>query len=331
MSASAGYAGLLTTWLNRKFVSDIEWALQYQKFTTKAIVPPGSGKIGRFNVFAPPPITAGTLGTSYTGSSTTALDETWTTQNQINTITSDSTDITVTEYGEFHKTSALMQYAAVPGWREKIRKRMRDGAHVTIDSLVATAATTAATNYIYSTAAQAGGTTTFSTGTVTALGASAIMQARKLLFAKGAKGFDGISGHVDGHYAAILTPKQELDIVTEVTTGRTYWSQAVTNVPGKMGQEKWVNGYIGSIYGVACYTTQNYGTGNYTASSSGDIGLVLADGWGGALAFKDMEPRIIVNDVNSPYKNVDSIAWHAFFGTGAIDTANRVVKIYSLS
>lgn len=331
MSASAGYVGLLTTWLNRKFISDLEWALQYQKFSTKALIPPGSGKTGRFNVFAPPPITAGNLGLSYTGSGTTALDETWTTQNEIATITAASTDITVTEYGEFHKTSALMQYAAVPGWREKIRKRLRDGAHVTIDTLVGTQAGLAKTNYLYANADQDGGATTWSTGSVAILGASAIMQARKLLFAKGARGFDGISGHPDGDFAAIITPKQELDIVTEVTTSRVYWNNAVVNVPGKLGQEKWVKGYIGSIYGVACYSTQNYDSAAYTASSTGDIGYVLADGWGGCLSFKDMEPSIVINDVNSPYKNVDSIAWHSFFGAGLIDGPNRVIKMYSAS
>lgn len=325
-STSAGAAsGLLTTWLNRKFISDLEWDLQYQKFTTKAIIPPGSGKIGRFNVFVPPP-----AGTSYSTSSTTALTETWTTQNEIATITATSTDITIAEYGEFHKTSALAMYAVVPGAREKLRKRLSDGAAVTVDQLVLTATNTASTNYLYASAAQTGGTTTFNTGTVTALSAASIIQARKILYANKVPAFRGIAGHPDGKYAAILSPKQELDIVTETTTGRMYWSQAVTNVPGMKGQDKWVEGYLGTIYGVACYTTQNFGTGNYTASSSGEIGFVLGDGAVGAMAFKDMEPEVVINDVNSPYKNVDSVAWHLFFGTGLVD-GGRVVKMYSLA
>lgn len=323
ISTAAAVAGLLTTWLNRKFVSDLEWTLQYQKFTTKAIIPPGSGKIGRFNVFAEP-----TGNTSYSLLSTTALTENVVTGNPITTITSASTDITIAEYGEFHRTSQLAMYAVLPGSREKLLKRLRDGAHVTIDELVRLQAIKS-TNYIYSTLAATGGTTTFNTGSVQALNAAAIMQSHKLLYANKAKGFSGIPGHPDGHFAAIISPKGELDIVTEITTGRVFWNQAVVNVAGKLGQEKWVNGYIGSIYGVAVYCTQNFGTGiTYTASSLGDIQMVLADGAVGAMAFKDMQPEIVVNDVNSPYKNTDSIAWHIFFGTGIID-GNRAVKIYS--
>jgi hypothetical protein len=98
-----------------------------------------------------------------------------------------------------------------------------------------------------------------------------------------------------------------------------------------LGQEKWVKGYMGSIYGTAMYVTQNTLTAvTYTASSTGDISLVFADGGFGAMAFRDMDPRIVLNDVNSPYKNVDSIAWHLQFGTALIDT-NRIVKIYSAS
>ena len=321
-SGSAGVVGLLTTWLNRKFVSDLEWALQYQKFGTKAIIPPGSGKIGRFNVFVEPP-----ANTSYSLSGTSPLTETYTTQNEIATITAASTDVTIAEYGEFHKTTALAMYAALPGSREKLSKRLRDGANVVIDTLCRNVIDDT-TNYFYCNNDADGGNTTWNTGSVTGLSAAALMHARKILFGNKAKGFSGISGHPDGHYAAVIGPKGELDIVTETTTGRTYWSQAVTNVPGKTGQEKWVNGYIGSIYGVAVYTTQNHITGvTYSASSTGDIAFIMADGGWGCMSFKDMQPEIIINDVNSPYKNTDSIAWKVFFGAAQID-GNRTVKAY---
>lgn len=322
-SGRSAVAGLLTTWLNRRFVSELEWALQYQKFTTKAIIPPGSGKIGRFNVFVEPPSNL-----SYSTTGTTALNETSTTENQITDITSNSTDVTISEYGEWLKTSELAMYAAVPGTRERLTKRLKDGALLVIDELVRLQAIRT-TNYIYTTAAQTGGTTTFSTGSVTGMNTAALVQAHKILVQNKAKGFTGISGHPNGHYAAILSPKAELDVVTEVTTGRIYWSNAVVNVSGALGQEKFVNGYIGSVYGVAVYITQNFGTGiTYTASSTADIQMVLADGAVGAMAFRDMQPEIVVNDVNSPWKNTDSIAWHIFFGTQQIDGA-RSVKIYS--
>jgi N4-gp56 family major capsid protein len=328
ISNSAGaVTQLLTTWLNKKFVSDLEWNLQHKKFGTTAIIPPNSGKTGRFIVFVPPP-----AATSYSTTSTTALTEglAFSTQNEIATITANGVEITIAEYGEFHKTTQLALYAAVSGAREKLIKRMTDGAAVTVDELCRTAANTT-TTYLYSTAAQTGGTTTFNTGSVTGLSAAAIIQAGKILKANKAQGISGVSGHPDGHFACVTGPKGELDVVTESTTGRVYWSQAVTNVPGALGQEKWVKGYMGSIYGTAMYVTQNTLTAvTYTASSTGDISLVFADGGFGAMAFRDMDPRIVLNDVNSPYKNVDSIAWHLQFGTALIDT-NRIVKIYSAS
>jgi len=326
-STSDGAAsGLLTTWLNRKFISDLEWSLQFQKFTTKAVIPPGSGKIGRFNVFVPPP-----AGTSYSTSSTTALTETWTTQNEIATITATSTDITIAEYGEFHKTSALAMYAVVPGAREKLRKRLIDGAQVTIDFLTMKQFEQS-TNYLYNTLDQTGGQTNWTAaGSITKLSAAAIMQAKKILFANKVPTFSGIAGHPDGKYAAVIGPKGELDIVTETTTGRLTWGQAVVNVAGASAQQRWVDGYVGTIYGVAVYTTQNLTTATtYSGSSTGDVSFVCGDGGVGAMAFQDMEPSVVVNDVNSPYKNVDSIAWHIFYGTKILD-ANRVVKMYSAS
>ncbi|TFH41309.1 MAG: hypothetical protein E4H01_15170, partial [Lysobacterales bacterium] len=250
-STSDGAAsGLLTTWLNRKFISDLEWSLQFQKFTTKAVIPPGSGKIGRFNVFVPPP-----AGTSYSTSSTTALTETFTTQNEIATITATSTDITIAEYGEFHKTSALAMYAVVPGAREKLRKRLIDGAQVTIDFLTMKQFEQS-TNYLYNTLDQTGGQTNWTAaGSITKLSAAAIMQAKKILFANKVPTFSGIAGHPDGKYAAVIGPKGELDIVTETTTGRLTWGQAVVNVAGASAQQRWVDGYVGTIYGVAVYTT----------------------------------------------------------------------------
>jgi len=320
---TAATSGLLTTWLNRKFLSDLEWSLQMQKFTTKAIIPPGSGRVGRFNVFSPPP-----AGTSYSTSSTTALTELTATENSIATITATSIDVTINEYGEFHKTSALAMYSVVPGAREKLRKRLNDGATVTIDTLVMKQFEQT-TTYFYCTTAALGGTTTFSTGSVTSLSATAIMSAKKILFDNKAPAFTGIAGHPDGKFAGITSGKGELDIVTETTTGRLTWSQCVTNVPGVGAQQRWVDGYIGTIYGVAMYTTQNLTSATaYTGSSTGDISFVCADGGVGAMAFQDMNPEIIVNDINSPYKNMDSIAWHIFFGTGLCDT-KRVVKIYS--
>lgn len=309
---------LLTTYLIKKFIPALEAELQMQKFTTPAVIPEGQGKIGRFNVFSNPPGT------------TTPLVEGTPTGNEITTLTTTGTDCTIAEYGEFIKEPQLQNLAAQKGTRDELASRFAYGGGLALDGLVRAQAKLSTTAF-YTTAVQLGGTTTASIPT--SGGASAIIGAAKQLRAAsvdgvivGARGFTGRSGHPDGEFAAILTPQFEATMVTEGTTGRMTWAQAVTNVPGVMGQEKVVRGRMGSVYGTACYRTQNYD--QTTVTSLADNNYILADGGIGAVAFGDMQAKIIINDVNSPYKNVDSIAWHAYFGTGLISSA-RVVRLYS--
>lgn len=309
---------ILTTYLNKAFVSDLTFSLQHQKFTMKGDVPKGAGNILRFNEFSAPGRTGYAAGS-------TAISEGSTTANEITGITTTASNLTLAEFGEFVKISQLYDLAAQPGTRERIRKRLSDGAAVCIDSYTHSKSRTT-TNIVYASGAATGGVTT--AATPTAMGATTLILAKKVLFGGLATPFTGIAGHPDNHFAAVISDKQELDIVTEVTTTRMYWSNAVVNVPGKMGQEKFVNGYIGSVYGVAVYVTNNYAT--TTVTSAVDIGYVYADGGIGAASMADMQPEIIVNDVNSPYKNVDSIAWHAYYEAALLRAAS-CVKLYSLS
>ena len=246
-----------------------------------------------------------------------------TTANEITGITTTPTNIVVGEFGEFLKIGQLYEYASVSTTRERLVKRLRDGAAVSIDSYTRSFGMTS-TNTLYATAVQTGGQTTVTT--TTALSASTIVQARKILFAGLATGFTGIPGHPDEQMAAVLTPLQELDVVSEVTTSRLYWSNAVVNVQGPMGQEKFVKGYLGSIYATACYVTNNFTTSLNTVANQ--IGFVYGDGGIASLNYGEMAPSVIINDVNSPYKNVNSIAWHCYHGAGLISSV-RVVKLYS--
>ena len=122
-------------------------------------------------------------------------------------------------------------------------------------------------------------------------------------------------------------------MVQEATAGRMTWAEAVTQVPGTMGQEKWVNGYMGSVYGTACYRTQNFDLTTITVSTENNY--LLAEGGIGSLSIIDAAPSIYVNsasssDVGNPYRNQNTIAWHAYFATALIDV-NRVVRLYSLA
>ena len=318
---------VLTTWINKKFVIDLEWDLQYQKFVTKAIIPEGAGNTGRFVTFSPAILRTGmALGSAALTEGNTGSE------HEITSITTGAKEITIAEYGEWYRLGKIASYAEASGTAGAIQKRMNDGAALCIDTICRTGAL-ASTSYVYATHANATtaagtqGAVTTAPATVGRMNASSLIFCHKVLKTKYAQGFKGVPDHPDGHFAAIITPTQELDMVTEVTTIRTAWAAAVTNVPGRMGQEKWVNGYIGSVYGTACYVTQNYSTTSLT--SNVELAYVLSDGGLGAMAMGDMAPGIVFNDVNSPFKNVRSIAWHTMFGAGLIDT-NRVLKLYTL-
>jgi N4-gp56 family major capsid protein len=314
--SSTANTSLLTTYLIKSFIPTLESELQHQKFTKDAVIPEGMGKKGTFNTFGNPT------------ASTTALTEGTTSDNET-TITSTGTDVTIAEYGEFIITTRLMEFCAVSGSRAELRDRMAYGAALSMDTLVLTAAD-ATTGVFYATTAATGGSTT-APATVGAFSASTVIGAAKELRDNNAKGFRGIAGHPDNHFAAIISPQAELTMITEATTGRMTWAQAVTQVPGQMGQEKWVNGYMGSVYGTACYMTQNFTTASLTATAN--EGYILAAAGMGSVSVIDSDPQVYVNtpsegDVGNPYRNRSTIAWHAYFGTALLD-ANRVIKIYS--
>lgn len=309
---------LLTTYLIKKFIPSLEAELQFQKFTTPAVIPEGNGKIGRFNVFSNPP------GTS------TPLTEGSTSGNEITTLTTTGTDCTIAEYGEFIKEPQLQNLAAQKGTRDELAMRFAYGGALALDTLVRAQAKLSTTAF-YCTAVPLGGTTTASIPT-SGYFSSVIGAAKQLRAASvdgvvvGARGFTGRAGHPDGDFAGIVTPQFEATMITEGTTGRITWQNAVVNVQGAMGQEKAIRGKMGGAYGTTLYRTQNYD--QTTVTSLADNNYILSDGGIGAVAFGDMKASIVINDVNSPYKNVDSIAWHAYFGTGLISSA-RVVRMYS--
>lgn len=304
---------LLTTWLNKTFIPALDRELVMYKFVTKAVIPKGAGNIGRFNVYAEP------------AGNTAPLTEGSTGGNEITTMTTTGTDITIREYGENIKVNDLLVYAAVGEQREKLRDRMSLGAAISIDSIIRTYALNTTTAF-YAGAGASGGSTTAAIPTVGS--AAALVGAKRILRDNKTRGFRGVGGHKDGNYAAWLSPKYELDMVTEGSTGRITWQNAVVNVNGDMGQSKVINGNLGPFYGVSTYITQNLTQTAITSTS--DNNFVVSDGGLGAMAFRDMDPKILITPINGPYQNANWIAWHIMFGAAIIDSA-RVVRLYSLA
>ncbi len=305
---------LLTTYLIKKFIPALEAELVMQKFTTPAVIPELNGKIGRFNVFSNPPGT------------TTQLVEGTNTGNEITTLTTTGTDCTIAEYGEYIKVPQLQQLAAQKGTRDELSNRFAYGGGLALDSLVRAQAKTSTTAF-YCGATSLGGSTTNAIPTSGYF--SSLIGAGKVLRDQSgttARGFTGRPNHPDGDFAAVVSPQFEATMVTEGTTGRITWAQAVLQVPGNLGQEKGIRGKMGGAYGSTAYRTQNYD--QTTVTSLCDNNYLLADGGIGAVSFGDMNPTVIINDLNSPYKNVDTVAWHAYFGTSLI-SSTRVVRMYS--
>ena len=309
---------LLTTFLVKKFIPSLEDELQHQKFTTKATIPAGMGNIARFNVFSSP------------GPTVTALTEGTVTGNEITTITTTGTDHTIAEYGEFIQCNRLADFTSVSGTRSELANRMAYGAARSLDALVRNQADTTTTGY--NCIDELAGANTTLTTTAQEGSAAAIIAVGGALRGNSARGFKGISGHPDGAFAAIVSPTFETDMVQEATAGRMTWAEAVTQVPGTLGQEKWVNGFMGTVYGTACYRTQNFTLASISGSNA-DENFLLAEGGIGAVSIIDAAPSIYVNsassgDVGNPYRNRNTIAWHAYFATALIDS-NRVAKLYS--
>jgi N4-gp56 family major capsid protein len=318
--SGAPNTSLLTTYLIKKFIPALEDELQFQKFTTKATIPAGMGNVARWNVFSSP------------AANTTALTEGTVSGNEITTLTTTGTDATIAEYGEFIVVTRLMDYCQVSGARSELSDRMSYGGARSIDSLVrAQALTTTTAAYCQNEMAGATATATAGSDPFDPGSASALIYCGAQLRGNSARGFRGVKGHPDGAFAAILTPTFEQDMVQEATAGRMTWAQAVTAVPGTMGQEKWVNGYMGSVYGTACYRTQNFSTTVITIT--GENNYVLAEGGIGSVSIIDADPTVMVNtassgDVGNPYRNRNTVSWHAYFATALIDS-NRVVRLYS--
>jgi N4-gp56 family major capsid protein len=320
---------LLTTYLIRKFIPALEDELQFAKFATNASIPQGMGNVARWNVFSSPPANTTALapeGAIGTGTTTT---------NEIMTITTTGTEATIAEYGEFIRTTRLEEYCAVPGSRSELVNRMSYGAARSIDALIRNACDTTTSDW-YSgngveggASTQAGVSATYDGGPN--LSAAAIIGAASELRGNSARGFAGVNGHPDRHFAAIVSTTAERDMVQEATAGRMTWAEAVTNVPGAMGQGKWVNGYMGSVYGTACYRSQNLTTAVLTGTL--DENFILSEGGVGKVSILDADPQIYINtassgDIGNPYRNSHTVAWHIYFATALIDS-NRVIKVYS--
>ena len=317
-------ATLLRAYLVKKFVPTLEKELQFQKFGVRASIPAAGGNLARWNTFSNPPAT------------TTAIAEGSTTANEI-TLTTTKTEATVKEYGEFTPFSKLIELTGQSGTRENLVKRMAYGGALALDSIVrdgpgGVLGVIDTTKAFYCTAAAQGGAE--AAATPLAGSAAAIIGASKVLRDDGVQGLTGISGHPDGEFAAIVTPKYELDMVTEGGTTRMTWARAVTNVPGSMGQEKWVKGYMGSVYGTAVYRTQNFT--NTTVTVAANNNFVIGDHGYGCVDLGDANANVFVNtasagDIGNPYRNRHTVAWHAFFASALLDAAasHRVVRLYS--
>jgi N4-gp56 family major capsid protein len=317
-ATGTGATSLMTSWINREFIKTLENELQMQKFTTKAVIPNHMGKVGSFNVFPNPPGTSG------------SLTEGTLSEHEV-TMTTTAALVTIAEYGEWMPVPTLTDLAAVEGTRGELAKRFAYGAALSIDTQVRASATGSTLTWFALNVGQGLATMPATTGVISA---TVLIAASKQLRANSVRGFTGIEGHPEGHLAAIMSPQAELDMITEATTGRAVWQNMVVNVPGPQGQGKAINGFMGSVYGTACYRSQNVASFTITNSAL-SVNFVLGDGGIAALGLGQIGPQVYINtpsegDIGNPFRNRYTIAWHANFGSAlGPDGYLRVVKMYS--
>ena len=317
---SSKATGLLTTFIVKKALPALEQDLQAQKFTVKASIPAGQGLVGRINQYSSPVM--GTSGALTEGSTGNWVD-----------VTVSPVNITISEIGEAMHIPTIMDIAASAGMRQDLVDRFAFGGKLKIDTLVLAQFYANATTIMQCLGTTAGAVAYPNAAVPTGMNATAIIAAKKKLKDAYSQGFTNVAGIPSGHMAVMLSEQAEVDMVTEVSAGRVCWAAAKTNVPGYQGQESWVNGYIGSVYGVACVTSQNVTTGQTISGTNSSANIVTAYGAVGAVAFGDMNMSVYINTPNAnstdnPYRNFSTVAWYGMFGTKLLDV-NRTVKLYS--
>jgi len=306
-------AGLITTSIKRKFIPRLKNKLQFDPLAAKGkLEVRGGSKTLRWN-----------LATDI-GVYTTALGETTTTQNEVNTITISSTLMTVSDYGAFLKMSDLADSVWTRETREEHADIFAFSGAKTRDTLLRNVADDTTTFFVSQETAT--GTGTLAT-TDTAI-AQDLNVIRGRFNQNDAEEFESLNGN----YALIVHGKVEQDMVADVTTNRLSWSVLIQNVNP---QAERITNYKGpgALLGVAVMRSNNITTTTLTNTVTAYVNLALADHGIGKTTLNQSDPRIIMkrpgpSTVSVPLDTYGIIGWKMRMAQALLDN-DRAIIYYS--
>lgn len=313
---NADMAGLITTAIRRKFIPILRNKLRLDPYAAKGKLEMNSGaKTLRWN-----------LATDI-GVFTTALGETTTTQNEVNTITISSVLMTLSDYGAFVKLSDLADSV----WTKETREEHSDifgysGAK-TKDTLLRNVADDT-TNYVLAGEAAANTGTAASTDTATAADLNVI---RGFFDQQDCDSFDSLGGN----YLLVLNAEVEQDLVADVTTTRLSWSPLIQNVPAGVDRITNYKG-PGTLLGIAVMRSNNITTAVMTLSTTPAgtgtfyVNIALADHGIGKTTLDQSDPRIIMkrpgsSTVSVPLDTYGTIGWKMRMAQALLSSSRALV------
>lgn len=316
---NSSHAGLITESIRRKFIPRLKNKLRLAPYGAKGkLEVRGGAKTLRWNV-------ATDIGTF-----TTALGETTTTQNEVNTITISSVLMTVSDYGAFIKISDLADSV----WTSETRAEFADifaysGAK-TKDTLLRNVIDDT-TNYFVSreVAANTGTVATTDTGI-----AQDLNYIRSFFDQNDCDAFDSLKGN----YLLVVHGEVEGDMVGDVTTARLSWTPLIQSVESGYDDITNYKG-PGALLGVAVLRSNNISQVALTvsttpASASGTVTayqcLAVADHGFGVTTLDQSEPRIIMKKpgpttVSVPLDTYGVLGWKMRMAQQLLDSSRALV------
>ena len=321
MSVTVNYsgnaAGLWTTYILRKFIPTLRQNTVVSQFCEPATLPKGEGAaVARWNIMDKIVV------------DTTALVEASATDNEITEITVTAVESTIAEYGQWMKVSDLAEETVTSSALDSYADAFAYAGAQTIDTLLYNEAVTT-TNFLHAGDTASGGATLLATNLLTA---QDVAVAGSFLRSKFARGFDSLNGK----YALLISPDQEQDLVTDVTTTRLSWSEVKKNVATAYENqiERKNNGdLVGSLGRVSVFLSDVVGTVTEDVAAWRAIALArYGVGWLG-LGENKPKPKVIMKrpgpqDTSNPLNQYMTIGWKVKMADKLLD-ANRVLVVYS--
>jgi N4-gp56 family major capsid protein len=321
MSVTVNYsgnaAGLWTTYILRKFIPTLRQNTVVSQYCEPAMLPKGEGAaVARWNIMDKIVV------------DTTALVEASATDNEITEITVTSVESTIAEYGNWMKVSDLTEETVTSSALDAYADAFAYAGAQTIDTLLYNEAVTT-TNFLHAGDTASGGATLLATNLLTA---QDVAVAGSLLRSKYARGFDSLNGK----YALLISPDQEQDLVTDVTTTRLSWSEVKKNVATAYENqiERKNNGdLVGSLGRVSVFLADVVGTVTEDVAAWRAIALArYGVGWLG-LGENKPKPKIIMKrpgpqDTSNPLNQYMTIGWKVKMADKLLN-ANCVFVVYS--